>query len=166
MPVKVKKKQISKRINPRIVDVEIGIHDLRKIKVYPLSMQDQKELTKLINKVLKSIFAADTKKKDDKNLIFISLVVKAIEENIEEIFKYVIPDEDIGKVMKEIDNAQLSEIVKVVYQTNYETPVKNVMSLFQQEQLQSVLKRPLSQSVENMGTNLNTSLNEVTKKED
>jgi len=167
MPDKIKlKKNIAQRVNPRIVDVEIGIHNLRKIKVYPLSMHDQKQLTKLIDEVLKSIFKDDGgKSKDDKNLIMVSRAVKAIEENIEPIFKFVLPDENIPKLMKELDNDQLSQIVEVVYNTNYKTPVKNVMSLFQTEQLESVLKRQLSQSANNMDTALNTSSKEALKKE-
>jgi len=166
MPDKIKlKKNIAQRVNPRIVDVEIGIHSLRKIKVYPLSMHDQKQLTKMIDGVLKSIFKDDGKSKDDKNLIMVSRAVKAIEENIEPIFKFVLPDENIPKLMKELDNEQLSQIVEVVYNTNYKTPVKNVMSLFQPEQLQSVLKRQLSQSANNTDTVLNTSSKEALKKE-
>ena len=165
--IKVKKVQIGKRVNPRIVDVEIGIRSLRKIKVYPLSMHDQKELTKKIDVILKSIFSESkgAKSKEDNNLIMVSKAVKAIEDNIEPIFKFVLPDENIPKLMKELDNNQLSQIIEIVYNTNYKTPVKNVMSLFQPEQLQSVLKRQLSPSVDNTDTALNTSSKEALKKE-
>jgi len=169
MPERVKvKKRIARRINPRIVDVEVGIHNLRKAKVYPLSMHDQKQLTKRIDGLLKSIFSEGDKgkSKDEKNLIIVAKAVKAIEDNIEPIFKFVLPDEDIPELMKELDNEQLSEIIKVVYETNYKMPVKNVMSLFQPEQLPSVLKRQLSQFVDNTDTDLNTSSEKVSKKED
>ena len=165
--LKIKKKSIARRVNPRITDVEIGIRNLRNIKVYPLSMNDQTELTALIGDIVKSIFSTDTSKLEEKetNLIYIANATKAIEENIDTILKYVVPDEDTTKLKKELDNQQLSDIVRVVYQTNYEKPVKNVMSLFPKEQLESVLKRQPLPSVNDMDIGLNTSLDSLSKKE-
>jgi len=162
------KRKLAKRINPRIRSVNIGIRSLRKIKIYPLSMHDQKELIALVNKILKSLFESNKKigKTDDKNLIFISHVVKAIEDNIEELLAYAAPDEDITKFMKDVDNDQLSEIVGHVYRDNFGTPVKNVISLFDPEQLQSVLKRQSSPSVGNMDILSNISSEKVSKKVD
>jgi len=68
--------------------------------------------------------------------------------------------------MKDIDNDQLSEIVGHVYRDNFGTPVKNVTSLFDPEQLQSVLKRQSSQSAVNMGILSDTSSIEASKKAD
>ena len=161
------KRKLAKRINPRIRSVNIGIRSLRKIKIYPLSMYDQKQLIALVNKILKTLFDVDKETgKDDKNLVFISHVVKAIEDNIEELLAYATPDEDITKFMKDVDNAQLSEIVGHVYRDNFGTPVKNVISLFDPEQLQSVLKRQSSQSVGNMDILSNISSEKVSKKAD
>ena len=163
-----KKPKLAKRINPRIRNVSIGIRNLRNIKVYPLSMHDQKQLIALVNKILKTLFEEEkkTEKTDDKNLVFISHVVKVIEDNIEELLGYAAPDEDITKFMKDIDNDQLSEIVGHVYRDNFGTPVKNVTSLFDPEQLQSVLKRQSSQSAVNMGILSDTSSIEASKKAD
>ena len=66
--------------------------------------------------------------------------------------------------MKEISNQQLAEIVRIVYQDNYEKPVKNVMSLFQMEKIQSVLERQSQQSVKDTVTNLKTSTKRASKK--
>lgn len=158
-------KKHEKRINPRIKNVEIGILNLRKIKIYPLSMTDQLSLTDLINEAMKSFFESD-RDGENENLIFVSFIVKTIQDNIKKILKFVTPDEKPETVMKEIDNHQLSEIVKIVYQDNYETPVKNVMSLFPTEKIQSVLERQSQQSVKDTITNLKTSTKKATKKGD
>lgn len=162
------KRKLVKRINPRIRSVEIGIRSLRKVKIYPLSMKDQKQLIGLINKIIKSIFEGERKRGEDEDssLVLVSHVVKAIEDNIEKLLSYVAPDENIEKFMKDCDNAQLSGIIEHVYRDNYGEPVKNVVSLFDPEQLQSVLKRQPSQSAGSMDTGLNTSSEEVSKKED
>jgi len=158
-------KKRDKRINPQIKSVEIGILKLRKIKIYPLSMADQLELTELINKAIKSFFES-SKGGEDKNLVFVSFIVKTIQDNIHKILGFVSPDEKPEAIMKEISNQQLSEIVKIVYQDNYEKPVKNVMSLFPTEKIQSVLERQSQQSVKDTITKLKTSTRKASKKGD
>lgn len=159
------KKKINKRINPQIKSVEVGILNLRKIKIYPLSMSDQLSLTDVINEAMKSFFEAD-RGGENENLVFVSFIVKTIQDNIDRIFKFIAPGETPSKLMKEITNNQLSEIVRIIYQDNYEEPVKNVMSLFPTEKIQSVLERQSQQSVETMATNLKTSMGKATKKGD
>lgn len=156
-------KKHSERINPRIKNVEIGILNLRKIKIYPLSMHDQLSLTDLINEAMRSFFESD-KDGENENLIFVSFIVKTIQDNIKKILKFVAPDEKPETVMKEIDNYQLSEIVRIVYQDNYEEPVKNVMSLFPTEKIQSVLERQSQRSVKDTITKLKTSTGKASKK--
>ena len=143
MPDKTK----SERINPRVREIDIGIRNLRKIKIYPLSMADQMKLTKIINESLQTFFNLDEKEGKEGQLQFAAYMVSIIESNINKLLKLVCPDETPSNILKEIDNAQLSEIVKCVYQDNYEQPVKNVTSLFPKEQLQSVLKRQSQPSV-------------------
>lgn len=159
------KKKIRKRINPRIRSVEVGIRSLRKIKIYPLSMRDQKEVTRIINKALTSFFNIERKEGENEELVFASFIIKVVEDNIERILGIVAPDEDIKKLMGDIDNAQLSDIIRIVYTDNYGDPAKNVTSLFQMTKIESVLKRQQSPSAENIvATDLNTSLEEVSKK--
>ena len=158
-------KKHDKRINPRIKKTDVGILNLRKIKIYPLSMYDQRELTKIINNALKTIFEAKIEKGQDERLVYVSFAIKAIEENIDKVFKYIAPDETPEVIMKEITNQQLSEIVRIVYQDNYEEPVKNVMSLFPTEKIQSVLERQSQRSVKDTITKLKTSTGKASKKE-
>ena len=156
-------KKHDKRINPQIKSVEIGILKLRKIKIYPLSMADQLELTELINKTMKSFFESD-RDGEDETLVFVSFIVKTIQENIGTILGFVSPNETPVKIMQEITNQQLSEIVRIVYQDNYEGPVKNVMSLFPTEKIQSVLERQSQRSVKDTITKLKTSTGKASKK--
>lgn len=158
-------KKHDKRINPQIKSVEIGILKLRKIKIYPLAMADQLSLTDIINEAMKSFFESD-RGGENENLVFVSFIVKTIQDNIDRIFKFIAPDETPSKLMKEITNQQLSEIVRIVYQDNYEEPVKNVMSLFPTEKIQSVLERQSQQSVKDTITNLKTSTRKASKKGD
>ena len=158
-------KKHDKRINPQIKSVEIGILKLRKIKIYPLSMSNQLSLTDIINEAMKSFFES-SKGSEDENLVFVSFIVKTIQDNIKVILKFITPDEKPEAVMKEITNQQLSEIVRIVYQDNYEEPVKNVMSLFPTEKIQSVLERQSQQSVKDTVTKLKTSTKKVSKKGD
>jgi len=157
-------KKHEKRINPQIKSVEIGILKLRKIKIYPLSMADQLSLTELINKTVKSFFESGAGSEDE-NLVIVSFIVKTIQDNIGRILGFISPDEKPEVIMKEITNQQLSEIVRIVYQDNYEEPVKNVMSLFPTEKIQSVLERQSQQSVKDTITNLKTSTGKASKKE-
>jgi len=158
-------KKHDKRINPQIKSVEIGILKLRKIKVYPLSMSDQLSLTDIINEAMKSFFES-SKGGEDENLVFVSFIVKTIQDNIKVILKFIVPDEKPEAIMKEITNQQLSEIIRIVYQDNYEEPVKNVTSLFPTEKIQSVLERQSQQSVKDTITNLKTSTRKASKKGD
>jgi len=158
-------KNKEERINPRIKSVDIGILNLRKIKVYPLSMHDQLGLTRTINKALETFFQLDDKEGDAGKIVFAGFMIKLIQDNIKLILKLICPDEDVVQLQKEMDNNQLSEIVKIVYLDNYEQPVKNVTSLFPKEQIQSLLKRQSQQSVSDMDTNLTTSIEEALEKE-
>ena len=158
MPDKTK----SERINPRVREVEVGIRNLRKIKVYPLSMADQMKLTKLINDALQTFFNLDEAKGDEGKLQFAAFMVSTIETNINKLIKIVCPDETPSQLLKEMDNEQLSQIVTHVYRDNYEQPVKNVTSLFPKDQLQSVLKRQSQQSVKGMDIDSNISIDSAT----
>jgi len=42
----------SKKLNPQITDVDIGVRDLRTIKIYPLSLKDEKLFGDAFQKML------------------------------------------------------------------------------------------------------------------
>ena len=112
-----------KKLNPQITDVEIGIRNLRKITVYPLSMSDQLKLTDLIAKSVTEQLA----KADGGELSLVSFIIKMLQENIGKIITMV-TDED-AKVLEEISNSQAVEIADVLFDVNYGTVAKNFKSL-------------------------------------
>ena len=112
-----------KKLNPQITDVEIGVRNLRKITVYPLSMSDQLKLTDLITKSVTEQLA----KADGGELSLVSFIIKMLQENIGKIITMV-TDED-AKVLEEISNSQAVEIADVLFDVNYGTVAKNFKSL-------------------------------------
>ena len=112
-----------KKLNPQITDVEIGVRNLRKITVYPLSMSDQLKLTDLITKSVTEQLA----KADGGELSLVSFIIKMLQENIGKIITMV-TDED-AKVLDEISNSQAVEIADVLFDVNYGTVAKNFKSL-------------------------------------
>ena len=112
-----------KKLNPQITDVEIGLRNLRKITVYPLSMSDQLKLTDLITKSVTEQLA----KADGGELSLVSFIIKMLQENIGKIITMV-TDED-AKVLDEISNSQAVEIADVLFDVNYGTVAKNFKSL-------------------------------------
>ena len=130
-----------KKLNPQITDVEIGVRNLRKITVYPLSMSDQLKLTDLITKSVTEQLA----KADGGELSLVSFIIKMLQENIGKIITMV-TDED-AKVLEEISNSQAVEIADVLFDVNYGTVAKNFKSL--SEKLTGLFQpeRPLPPSV-------------------
>jgi len=149
-----------KKLNPQIMDVEIGIREMRKIKIYPLSMADQLKLTDV---VMKSV--AEQLEQGGGDLSIATFVIRLIQENIVEILKMA-TDEEGEKVTSEISNSQAIEIAEILFDVNYGAVSKNfkslskkVGSLFQQE-------RPLPQSANDTATDSTISTEKATEKEE
>ena len=146
-----------KKLNPQITDVEIGVRNLRKITVYPLSMSDQLKLTDLITKSVTEQLA----KADGGELSLVSFIIKMIQENIGKIITMV-TDED-AKVLEEISNSQAVEIADILFDVNYGTVAKNFKSL--SEKLTGLFQpgRPSPQSVNVTDTASGTSTESPTE---
>jgi hypothetical protein len=131
----------NKNLNPQIHETDIGIVNLRKIKIYPLAVGHQLEMSDLISEAV-GAFVNMTSGDDEKEEIisFISFVIGLIRKNIGRIIKYLTKEDE--SILKEITNVQLSKIVGIVYRENFEIPSKNVMNLFQQEEVNQ--ESPLS----------------------
>jgi len=142
-----------KKLNPQIMDVEIGIRELRSIKIYPLSMSDQLKLTDLISTALAAQFA-----KDDgwQELEIVAFIVNLMKENLNRILTMV-SDEDGDKLLAEISNLQAAAIAEAVYETNYGIVAKNFKSLFGKLSTLFPSERPLPPSVNDTDTDLMTS---------
>jgi hypothetical protein len=110
------------------IDVEtreltVGIKTRESVKIYPLSFAAQKEFTKQISEMLET-FAK--KEQDASTIDIVKMIFQLIEDNLIKIMKLV-ADYDVE--LNNIDNNQISELCTIIFEMNYETPVKNVQSL-------------------------------------
>ncbi|MDD5053706.1 MAG: hypothetical protein WC516_08890 [Patescibacteria group bacterium] len=143
------------RLNPQIKDVEIGIRNLRSIKIYPLSVSDQLTATNLVTSALQVFMTNKDVKNND--LLFVAFMLEQIRTNASEILKMVLDEtESPEAVLKEMSNEQMMVIVKAIYEVNYESLSKNVKSLLEKKK-ESVSERQSQQSVKSMDTNSMTS---------
>ena len=144
------------RLNPQIKDVEIGIRNLRSIKIYPLSVSDQLTATNLVTSALQVFMTNKDVKNND--LLFVAFMLEQIRTNASEILKMVLDEtESPEAVLKEMSNEQMMVIVKAIYEVNYESLSKNVKSLLEKTKKESVSERQSQQSVKSMDTNSMTS---------
>ena len=143
------------RLNPQIKNVEIGIRNLRSIKIYPLSVSDQLTATNLVTSALQVFMTNKDVKNND--LLFVAFMLEQIRTNASEILKMVLDEnENPESVLKETSNEQMIVIVKAIYEVNYESLSKNVKSLLEKKK-ESVSERQSQQSVKSMDTNSTTS---------
>uniref|UniRef100_A0A6M3J8C5 Tail assembly chaperone n=1 Tax=viral metagenome TaxID=1070528 RepID=A0A6M3J8C5_9ZZZZ len=116
-----------KKLNPQIREIEIGISNLRKIKIFPLSVGDELKLSEIIGEALKSF----SSREDQSELAFASFVIDLISENFKKILGLILgPDENNEKVMSDFTNTQVLELIHLIYEVNFESSLKNAKSLF------------------------------------
>jgi len=139
------------KLNPQIMEIEIGIRELRKIKIYPLSMSDQLKLTDLISSALAAEFA----KEEGGDIALITFIVNLVKDNLGRVLTMV-TDEDGDSLLNEISNLQAASIAQVVYDVNYGIVAKNFGSLFGKLKALFLSERPLPQSVSDMDTDSKT----------
>lgn len=136
------------KLNPQIRTVEIGTRTLRKVNIYPLSYGDQKKLIDTIrDKVFDTMrlvsgednpeIVTEADSESNEGVDLINVIFEALQDNFDYILELV-TDGDV--TITELTNYQVSEIVKIVYETNFEEPGKNLPSLFQKG-LKSLGKR-------------------------
>jgi len=149
-----------KKINPQITEIEIGIREMRKIKIYPLSMSDQLKLTDLISTAIAAQFA----KEEGGDMALVAFIVELVKENLGRILTMVTDEDD--KLLEEVSNLQAASIAEVVYETNYGIVAKNFKSLFEKVMTLFPSERPLPQSASDMDTDLTTSTKSPSETED
>ena len=141
-------------MNPQITDVEVGIRNLRKIKIYPLSMGCQLKVTEIIEKAIVGYITANPD--GDSAISMATAIIKTISDNINVILGYVTDFEkkEISELIEDLSNMQASEIVMIIYEKNFKDPYeKNLKSLF--EKVRGTIfqpERPLPQSSKNTET--------------
>lgn len=135
------------RLNPQIAEVEVGIRNLRKIKVYPLSMADQIKLTDTITKAIAEQLASAS----GSDIAVISFITNLIKGNIGTILTMT-TDEDGEQLLGELTNLQTAGIAETIYEVNYGVVAKNFKSLFGKLGILFPSGRPLPPSVSDMDT--------------
>lgn len=161
----------NRKLNPQVRQTTIGLRTLRKIKIYPLSVGDQLELSDLIIDSLTKYneIVADEKKPDMQVFSEIAnFIVNLIKENLDSLIEKITDrneaEEDVH-ILDDVTNEQAIEIGKIVYEINFESLIKNVKSLFKVEEMELPLKRQSQPSVKPTGaTGSNTSTGTHTKK--
>lgn len=150
------------RLNPLIATVIIGVRKLREIKIYPLSMAGQLELSSIFVKTIQEIISSE---EINNNFLFAEAIRKAINDNIGKVLT-LITDEGEA-LLSDITNVQAVSIAELVYAMNYGVLEKKVRSLVEKIRT-TFLSQPLSpaSSETTLNTDSKTSLEEATKKED
>jgi len=137
---------MEKNINPQIVEIQIGSRNLRKIKIYPLSMGDQIKITGLVESVVSQFEGSG-----EEGIESVVFIVEFIKNNIGELIHYA-TDEDPEKLLEEVTNMQLIEICNIIWVINYGDVLKNAVSLFEKAKIQFLLKRQSQPSVSDTDT--------------
>ena len=117
-----------KKLNPQIASLEIGIRNLRTIKIYPLSFGDQLEMTDLITGTIQKFLEERGEKLQEGNVEFVQFIIDLLRNNLGRIIKLI--SDETEKMLKEITNVQVVEMVDLIYKMNYEESSKNALSLF------------------------------------
>ena len=138
------------RLNPQITDVEIGIRNLRKITVYPLSMSDQLKLTDMVTKS-----ATEQMAKGDGDIAIVQFVLQLIQENLAKIITMVTDEK--ADVLEDMSNSQAVEFADVLFDVNYGAVVKNFKSLSAKLTGLFQSERPSPPSVSDTATDSTTS---------
>ena len=116
-----------KKLNPQITELEIGVRYLRKVKLYPLSLGDQLELSDIIQQGLAAFFQIE-QGNEESLATFTGHMFNLVRENIDHLIGLLVLDEDPKKVLFDITDAQIEEAVRIIYRVNY-APLKNLKGL-------------------------------------
>lgn len=147
-----------KKLNPQIVDVEIGIRNLRKIRVYPLSMADQMKMTDII------VNAAMTAMKQGNDMAIPAFILKLLQDNVGKVIAMATDEPEPEEVLSEISNLQAIEIAEALFDVNYGAVAKNFKSLSGKMKEMFQPERPLPPSVKDTDTGSKTSIESPTGK--
>ena len=143
-------------LNPEIQEFTVGARTIKKVKIYPLSFADQRKATELIKAVFAELeqgafdvkygtpdVAEDASAKDKEKAATQAAEAKSkaeiavVEKGVEFIRKHIqkfadlVTDEDNRIEVDELTNNQLSGLVVMIYDMNFDGMVKNFQGLFE-----------------------------------
>ena len=156
-------KEVYEKLNPQIEEVEIGVRQLRKIKIYPLSLADQIKITGLASGIIKNL----AKGKEASNAEFLESLKIVLQENLGTVLAIITDDGE--KLLGEITNVQALVIGEIIYKNNFGVLEKKIENLL--KQVGKTMKLDLGESSPESSDSipnivLNTSSEEVGEKVD
>lgn len=109
------------KLNPRIKTVEVGIDELRSVKMYPLSASCQLSIPGLVGGFFEDVATigkGETAQEDMSTFSYFDILSGTLKNNMTEVLTFVFKETD--KVTLEVlDNTQLMEIVTNIVEVNY-----------------------------------------------
>lgn len=155
------------RLNPQITEIDVGKRNLRSITLYPMSLADEKIFGDVIQKALQKYFEQEVSENEEALIGFVDFILKLIEKNLIKILGLITDETKPKKLFDEMTNYQLSELVKTIYEVNFEQPSKNVKSLLETVKSMFLSRRLLRPSLSDTPSTISaTSMEEALKTED
>jgi hypothetical protein len=152
-------KLMEEKMNPQIREFPIGKRGLRKVTLYPLSAGDQFRMSKIVREGL-AIYFNQIGEEQEMTPEAIAALFELIMSKFPELVHILFPEEKSpDKVIDEVTNSQMAEIVEAIWKDNFEGPSKKLRGLFRssmtaavQEKVSFDLERPSPQSADNTAT--------------
>ena len=135
-------------LNPQVTGVEVGIRNLRKIKIYPLSVAQQWEMSDLITQALQVFMQRESKNDYE----FVANLLALIKDNLAKALTLVtdLSEQECSDLFSEMTNVQMAKIIETIYDINYKPISKNVASLLDKIVTVFPSGRPLPTSASGM----------------
>lgn len=139
------------KLNPQITETEVGVRNLRNIKIYPLALGDEMKFTETLSKAITKYFDKMKSAEGMSDVALVGFVLELIKKNFEQIMKLVVEEgEDVKKLMQDVTNYQVAGISRIIYEKNFEDAAKNAGSLSEMVKKLFLSERPLPQFVNDM----------------
>lgn len=126
--------------NPRIKSLYIGVRNLRKIKIYPLSIGQEIETAEIIGTLI-NIASQEQEENDLNNLQVMEVMGKIIKDKVSEIIAFVTDPED-NVSLHEFDNFQFLEFIEIILDVNFGEHTKKFKEI--REKLMNLFPSPNS----------------------
>lgn len=128
----------------RTVSTEIGITETRKIDIYKLSIGAEKRIWGVLEEA-KDWLNEKADEYEGYGEIplpeVIDMGMSLFIDNIETILDSITKDEDVKELMEEIDNEQLIEIARIVYEENVESVKKKIQAIQNPKEMEVTKKK-------------------------
>lgn len=161
------------RINPDIVNVTVGVRELKELTLYPLSAYFQLELAKSIGKLLTDFFSIKVNDLSDVEVSqkIASMFIELLQENIEAIFANIFDPKEVSEngyenteaILKDVSSNQFTEIGEIIYKKNYEALVGKITSYLRKKQGEEVSLQDQIQKIASATKNVSPSSVDITE---